>query len=142
MPEITPLRRAFGIIIVALFTVLAAIAAALLYYSQVDPLSYQVVFLTNNQQYFGKLHNVESAEPYLTDIYYIQSQNTAQSPAEQAAFQLVKMGKEIHGPQDKLFLNWDNVLFWQNIQADSRVMKVISEMKAQHEQEQPAPQTN
>jgi hypothetical protein len=97
---------------------------------KIDPNVYQGVFLTNNQQYFGHLKNFNTRHPYLTDVYYVQTQNSPANPAEQA-FNLVKLGAEIHGPEDVLYLNWKNVLFWENLKSDSRVSRGIVQEKLQ-----------
>src|SRR3989338_848559 len=47
---------------------------------KVDPNAYQGVFLNNNQQYFGHLRNIGTRYPYLTDIYYLQTQAVATEP--------------------------------------------------------------
>lgn len=94
----------------------------------VDPNVYQGVFLVNNQQYFGHLKNLNTRHPYLTDVYYVQTQNL--NPAEQQ-FNLVKLGNEIHGPEDVMYLNWKNVLFWENLKPDSRVVRGVEQEKVQ-----------
>lgn len=95
---------------------------------RVDPNVYQGVFLTNNQQYFGHLKNLGTRHPYLADVYYVQTQPI--NPAEQQ-FNLVKLGNEIHGPEDVIYFNWKNVLFWENLKPDSRVVRGIEQEKLQ-----------
>lgn len=112
---------------------------------KVDPQSYQAVFLNNNQQYFGHLNNIETPYPYLTDIYYIQIQpggNTATVPEGESKFTLIKLGNEIHGPQDVMYLNPQNILFWENLRADGQVMQGITKEKAQSSRTQTQPIQN
>ncbi|MFH1457075.1 MAG: hypothetical protein ABIF17_03090 [Patescibacteria group bacterium] len=105
------------------------------------PGEWQAVFLSNGQVYFGHLKNLESAYPKLTDIYYLQVQQVPIQPAEPATDEagvqpaqqttqqmiLVKFGTEIHKPQDEMFINKDHILFYENLQADSQVLKAIND---------------
>lgn len=99
---------------------------------------YQAVFLTNNQVYFGKLSDASGQYVTLSDIYYLQvtqpplqgSQNPGQTPAAQQAqpqLSLVKLGQELHGPVDSMQINRDQILFYEDIKEDGRVMKAIRE---------------
>lgn len=97
---------------------------------KIDPNVYQAVYLTGNQQYFGHLKNLGTRYPYLADVYYVQTQNSPANPVEQQ-FNLLKRGNELHGPEDVIYLNWKNVLFWENLKADSRVMRGINQEKLQ-----------
>ena len=91
---------------------------------------YQAVFLSNGQVYFGHLKNIETKSPVLTDIYYIQSNqqnpqsgNQAQQPQPQLS--LVKLGNELHGPEDSMAIRADQVLFWENLKDDGKVVQAI-----------------
>lgn len=107
--------------------------------SNVDPNTYQVVFLSNNLQYFGHLRNIGTRNPTLYDIYYVQSQNVqGQTPADQK-FVLIKLGNEMFGPEDVMHLSKDTILFWQNLRPDSRIVKGIMQEKAQRALSQSAP---
>lgn len=92
---------------------------------------YQAVFLTNGQVYFGKLSNVNKDYVDLTDIYYLQVQQSVQpADAKAAADQnpqvsLAKLGSELHGPEDQMKISRDQVLFWENLKDDSKVVDAI-----------------
>ena len=89
----------------------------------IDPAVYQAVFLTNDQIYFGLLKNISNDHLILSDVYYIKVN-------EEGAGQLIKLGTgEPHGPMDKMVINQDQVLFWENLKADSPVIKTIQNMK-------------
>lgn len=96
---------------------------------------YQAVFLTNGQVYFGHLKNAETKNPVLTNIYYLQS--TPQNPQQgsnqqqQPQLSLVKLGKELHGPEDKMVLKGDQILFWEDLKNDSKVVQAINQSKQQ-----------
>jgi hypothetical protein len=95
---------------------------------------YQAVFLTNGQVYFGKLESADSSSLVLRDIYYLkvtQALQPAPVEGEQAAaqqpnIQLVKLGSELHGPEDAMYLQQDKVLFWENMKGDSKVVEAIN----------------
>jgi hypothetical protein len=90
---------------------------------------YQALFLTNGQVYFGKLSNVDDKYVRLTDIYYLQVQQNVQ-PADsktQPQVSLAKLGSELHGPEDQMEVNRDQVLFWENLKNDGKVVKAIQE---------------
>jgi hypothetical protein len=107
-----------------------------------DASSWRAVFLTNGQVYFGHLKNANGAYPELTDIYYLQVQEVPIQPAEPAVNEagvqsaeskteqkliLVKFGTEVHKPQDKMMLNKDHVMFFEDLAADSPVVKSIED---------------
>ena len=95
------------------------------------PESYQAVFLDNNQVYFGKLKAIDENFWSLTDIYYLRA-GTLQ-PGTQAAgdqIDLVKLGAEIHGPNDEMIINRDHVIFYEEIGSSGQVMKLIRDHKS------------
>jgi hypothetical protein len=108
--------------------------------------TYQAVFLSNGQVYFGKLEE-QGNWIELTDIYYLQvTQNLqAASTADQAKtatpttdststtqpnIQLVKLGSELHGPKDAMHIERDKVLFWEDMKDDSKVVAAIKQYKS------------
>lgn len=90
---------------------------------------YQALFLTNGQVYFGKLSAVNDKYVTLKDIYYLQVQQTVQpadkSKGDQPQVSLAKLGSELHGPEDEMRVNRDQVLFWENLKNDSKVVDAI-----------------
>jgi hypothetical protein len=96
---------------------------------------YQTVFLSNGQVYFGKLDVINKDYLKLTDIYYLQVQQSVQptdgktnteNPTADSQTQLVKLGNELHGPEDAMQINRSQVLFWENIKDDGEVAKAIA----------------
>ncbi|OGL35436.1 hypothetical protein A3F65_01675 [Candidatus Saccharibacteria bacterium RIFCSPHIGHO2_12_FULL_47_16b] len=128
------LAMRLGIVFVASAVILGGGVA---YLQRPQPVGnlYQAVFLTNGQVYFGHLKNADTKSPVLTDIYYLQStpQNPQQSGDQQTQPQLslIKLGKELHGPQDKMVLRADQILFWENLNNDSKVVQTINQSKQQ-----------
>ena len=102
---------------------------------------YQAVFLTNGQVYFGKVQDRTAAYVKMTDIYYLQvtqpplqgsqsQQQQQQQSQQQPQISLVKLGKELHGPDDKMDINKDQILFIEDMLDDAKVVQAIREYKA------------
>lgn len=89
---------------------------------------FQAVFLTNGQVYFGKLKNVDNNYLTLTDIYYLQVQQQVQpasSTSSNSQVSLAKLGNELHGPEDFMYVARDQVLFWENLKDSGKVVQAI-----------------
>lgn len=96
--------------------------------SGVDNSKYQAVFLTNGQAYFGKLDGYGTDTPSMSDVYYFQTADTPQGDKDEPAAQtLVKLGDEIHKPDDRLILNKDAILFVENLSGEGSVVQAIEE---------------
>ncbi len=91
--------------------------------------SVHAVFLTNGQVYFGEIRDTSVNTIVLENIYYLQSDKRAQVADlnKQSDVKLIKLGKELHGPEDKMLINRDNVLFVERLRDDSKVVKAIDE---------------
>jgi hypothetical protein len=131
--------KSFFKIAVAMLIVAVIATCGLLFYkssvsSYIDGGKYQSVFLTNGQVYFGKLSKLSGDYFKLTDIFYLQTQTTSTSSTVQAVasssdanVQLIKLGNEIHGPEDAMIINKDQILFFENTKADGKVTAAIKE---------------
>lgn len=103
---------------------------------QIKSDKYQAVFLNSQdgQVYFGKLGIYNSDLYVLTDIYYVRVENPVQpegqNQQQQANISLAKLGNELHGPEDVMYISRDKVLFWENLKDDGQVVKAITEYKA------------
>lgn len=93
--------------------------------------NYQAVFLSNGQVYFGRLSGINSQYATLEDIYYLQVQKIQPKPEEQATgkLTLIKLGSELHAPVDKMKINKDQVLFYEDLKEDGKVMQAIKRYK-------------
>jgi len=92
--------------------------------------SYEAIFLTNGQVYFGKASSLLSSYVKLSDIYYlIQKQplqaQDANAEVQQPEFTLIKLGGELHGPKDQMTINRNQILFIEELKADSKVVTAI-----------------
>ena len=126
--------RRLGLAIVAV-VVLAlaavAVAAAIRSFGPGDTLAsainsseYQAVFLTNGQVYFGKLSAPGTDFYELRRVYYLSSQVSPQSPKTPHQT-LIKLGSEIHGPEDLMVINRSQILFVENLKPNGEVTRAI-----------------
>jgi hypothetical protein len=122
-------------VVVGVVVLLALAAAAWMFMSKMGGVAgelkgdrYQAVFLTNGQVYFCKLANVDDKYVKCNDIYYLQVQQTVQpdqNKDQQPQVSLAKLGSELHGPEDAMYINRDQVLFWENLKNDGKVVQAI-----------------
>ena len=95
---------------------------------------WQAVFLTNGQVYFGKIESVHGRYVTLTDIFYLQVSQPLQQPdnadnAQQPNLNLIKLGDELHGPEDAMYIERKNIMFWENLKPSSNVVRAIEEAR-------------
>lgn len=107
----------------------------------IDGNKYQAVFFTNGQVYFGKLKPFNNGYMKLSDVYYLQAKTTGDKDADSENpqttttgsndVQLIKLGNEVHGPDDEMIISKDQMLFFENLKKDGKVADSISKYKAQ-----------
>lgn len=103
---------------------------------------YYAVFLTNGQAYFGKLTNLDENFATIEKIYYLKvnqklqpiepkegEESKDQKQEQSSELQLVKLGGEIHGPEDRMDINKEHILFFEELKNDSEVVKTIEKQK-------------
>lgn len=97
---------------------------------------YQAVFLNGGQVYFGKILKLNDQYMTVADIYYLRVNQQVQPGQQQSANQndisLVKLGCELHGPQDAMVINREQVVFWENLKDDGQVAKAVADYKKQN----------
>lgn len=102
----------------------------------VDQGKYQAIFLNNGQVYFGKIGDLNKDFLTMGDIYYLRVNQQVQPDQKAAAAQndvsLVKLGCELHGPQDSMVINRDQITFWENLKDDGQVAKAVAEYKKEN----------
>lgn len=100
----------------------------------IDKDTYQAVFFANSQLYFGKLSDVSGQYLKLRDIYFLRDNGkNAQVPLS-----LIKYGEEVHQPQDVMYINRDQVLLWQNLKPEGKVVQLIYQQKLEAAASAPA----
>ena len=92
--------------------------------------SFQTVFLTNGQAYFGKLENFSKDYVKLSNIYYLQvpglqSNNGLEAEKTKKA-ELIKLGGEVHGPKDYMYIPKGQIMFWEDLDSTSQIYQTIS----------------
>ena len=99
----------------------------------VDKTRMQAVFLNGGQVYFGKITGLDDKSIRVSDIYYLrvnqQVQPDGSASTSNQAVSLVKLGCELHGPQDSMVINQSQVIFWENLKDDGQVAKAVAEYK-------------
>lgn len=90
---------------------------------------WQAVFLSNGQVYFGQVSNEKADTVIVKNIYYLQVTRRLQPPEgtveQQSELSLVKLGNELHGPEDEMRINRDHILFIEDLKPDGKVVRAI-----------------
>lgn len=131
-------KRKIVAIIVGVLVALAVIALSGWFLQRsstaatIDNDKYQAVFFTNGQVYFGKLDQVNAGYFKLTDVFYIQAQeasgnseNPQQTASDSTDIRLIKLGSEVHGPDDEMIISKEQILFFENLKKDGKVSDSI-----------------
>jgi hypothetical protein len=95
----------------------------------------QAVFLNGGQVYFGNITSLNGRFIAMSNIYYLRVNQTVQpntSTTNANDVSLVKLGCELHGPQDQMVINQSQVIFWENLKGDGQVAKAVAQFKQQN----------
>lgn len=102
----------------------------------VDSSKLQAVFLNGGQVYFGDINNLNGKYLSMNNIYYLrvnqQVQPNQSTSTDSNDVSLVKLGCELHGPQDNMVINREQVIFWENLKDDGQVAKAVKEYQTQN----------
>lgn len=103
----------------------------------IDQDKYQAVFLTSGQVYFGKLEIISDDYLQLTDVFYLQQEEAtaddiSQETAASGEVQMIKLGDELHGPEDQMVISRTQVLFYENLKDDGTVVQSITQYNSQN----------
>lgn len=94
---------------------------------------FYAIFLTNGQVYFGHIVQRDSQILTLSDVFYLKANPKLQSSQINDQQQgnvnlsLIKLGKEIHGPTDTMYIVIQQVLFWEKLSGDSKIVQAINQ---------------
>ncbi len=110
----------FGIIVILLLSAIYTLGGAVS-----KSAKWQTVFLNNGQAYFGRLSG--HGDTYvLSDVFYLRTNPNFQPTTPSAtAFDIVKLGGELHGPENVMYIPKTAILFWENMRTDSQVVQAI-----------------
>ncbi|CAN5602905.1 hypothetical protein BH23PAT1_BH23PAT1_0750 [soil metagenome] len=132
------LRIAMGFLLISVAILLLALVGYLVLFEDkageekyVNKDKLQAVFLNGGQVYFGRVNELNKNYLQLSDIYYLRVNQQVQPGQEGAQGQedisLVKLGCELHGPEDSMVINREQVIFWENLKDDGQVTKAVVE---------------
>ena len=102
--------------------------------SYVDSSKLQAVFLNTGQVYFGNIKSLNSKYFVVSNIYYLQTANGTNNASPNVT--LVKLGCELHQPDDQMVINRDQVTFWENLHESGQVAKAVTNFKKDNPQGQ------
>lgn len=117
--------------------------AILVYLSFIDKTKviknpYYAVYLQTGDMYFGKLSRFPKLT--LSDVWFLQRNINE----EQGGFNLAKFSNAVFGPEDKMEINKENVVWISKLRDDSQVVGYILQSKnaiLQNTQPQTTPQS-
>ena len=103
----------------------------------IDSSKYQAVFLSNGQIYFGKLESFDDEYFRLTTGYSAQATTSEDGEAKTGSaatnnsdVQLIRLGDEVYGPENAIFITKQQVLHFENLKEDSKVTQLIDQNEA------------
>lgn len=100
---------------------------------------YQAVFLNGGSTsgsvayttYFGHITGMNDKYLVLKDVYYLTTAQTTGN--QQANPQLTKLGcQQLHSPYDFMYINRNQIAFWENLRDDGKVVQAIKEFQKQN----------
>lgn len=85
------------------------------------------ILLDDRQAYFGSIANETREQILLRDIYYLRLEGTSLNEAldPQKEVPLIKLGNELHGPEDWMEINRDHIVLIEKLKEDGKVAKAI-----------------
>lgn len=89
-----------------------------------DKSKIQAVFLNTGQVYFGNIIAINKDSVVLDNIFYLQT--TTASGNTSTNVNLIKLGCEIHAPQDRMVINQSEVTFWENLSPNGKVVTAVT----------------
>lgn len=89
----------------------------------IDSARYQAVVLSSGVVYFGHLRVANGDFYVLRDAFFIQEVKKA---GAEPSRQVLPLDKEIHGPENRMFIPRDQVVSVENLRADSPVARAAA----------------
>lgn len=98
----------------------------------IDSSRYQAVFLANGQIYFGKLSSFNDESFKITNVYYPEAQvadgeEDQTDTTTQSNIKLIPIVDGVHGPEDEMILTKSQILYYENLKADSQAARLIDQ---------------
>ena len=126
-------------IVTIIIVIILVVVAGYWFFGQSKPMNYlatfqikeggwQAIFLDNGQTYFGRITSINENVVVLEEIYYLQGQpalQTGEQPKETDLY-VRKLGREAHGPEDKMIIPLNAISYLENLSNDSTIVRSIS----------------
>ena len=88
--------------------------------------SYQAVFLSNGQVFFGRYYDRIGPYVKIVSPYYIQSSGSPSDPNDPPQQRIVRRGDELHAPLPQMLVPRTSVLFVEDVADTSPVAQFIA----------------
>lgn len=98
--------------------------------SYIDKSKYQAVFLQNGEFYFGKVESMTPQEITLKKVFYLQkaaTPNETETATEKTDLEIVRIVDTVHAPEDMMMIERSQVLYVENLNPDSQVVKLMNQ---------------
>ena len=121
----------------SIFLVVVFLFSFKFFYSLLLPPTYYAVFLTNGQVYFGHINHIDNNLITLHDVYYFRTDSNLSPSVLQTKknvdlhVSLVKLGNEVHEPKDALYINRQQVLFWEELTEKGKLTQALEKYNSQ-----------
>ncbi len=91
---------------------------------------WQAVFLSDGQIYFGKVVGETEDTVFLENIFYMKEKGSLHQGEnnfneQKKDVSLIKLGTELHKPTDRMRLNKEQIMFIEDLQNDSKIVRAI-----------------
>jgi hypothetical protein len=135
IPRRTLQRAAFGVVGVIVVAVIVGLGITVIrdraspsdsLASAIDSSSYQAVFLTNTEIYFGRLTAPGGEFYYLRHVYRLTVQ-PAKQKGQPIQRTLVRITSDVHGPQDEMVINRRQILYVENLSPNSKAVALMNQ---------------
>ena len=123
-----------NIILISVITLLVA-ASAFFYTSTMRrdafDKSFQVVVLDTGEVFVGKVIKERSSRLELVNIYYLpitaEDLFSQEFNAIHESISVIKIGNELHGPEDSMVISQEHIVYIQNLKENSKIVTAIEE---------------
>jgi hypothetical protein len=131
-----PLNKAwFSLAVIALAAVVVLGLLSMYHLSgspsrrSVDKNRYQAVHVSDGRVFFGKIQHIDAHFIGLADAYYTaqaSTENVDTTVTNQSNnLSLIKAGEEVYGPDGKVLIQLEQVVYWENLKTDSKLLEAI-----------------
>ena len=88
--------------------------------------TYQAVFLSNGQTYFGRFYDRIGPYVKIVDPFYIQQTADPNDPSAAPRSRVVRRGAELHAPQNQMLVPRTSLLFVEDLAPGSPISQLMA----------------